>query len=70
MKEFKITYFFDDTHYIRRFVHMASQQQAEKLIRDERDQYISFTDNRGIYHELHTGHVRIIQLAEYHRKDT
>ncbi len=49
---------------------MASQQQAEKLIKDERDQYISFTDNRGIYHELHTGHVRIIQLAEYHRKDT
>ncbi|RNF40241.1 hypothetical protein [Planococcus salinus] len=69
MKEFKITYFFDEEHYIRRFVHMDSQEQAEKLVQSERDQYISFTDSRGIYHELNTRDVRVIQLSEYFRND-
>lgn len=69
MKEFKVTYFFDEQHYVRRFLHLESQERAEKLIQSERDQYISFTDSRGIYHELHTGKVRAIQLAEYHRKE-
>ncbi|GKW45648.1 hypothetical protein [Planococcus sp. NCCP-2050] len=69
MKEFKVTYFFDENHYIRRFIHMESQEEAEQLIRSERDQYISFTDSRGIYHELHTGNVRVIQLSEYFRTD-
>jgi hypothetical protein len=39
------------------------------LIQSERDQYISFTDSRGIYHELDTGKVRVIQISEYHRVD-
>lgn len=69
MKEFKITYFFDEEHYIRRFIHMESQEAAEKLIQSERDQYISFRDSRGIYHELNTGNVRVIQLSDYHRID-
>ncbi|MDN7244967.1 hypothetical protein QWY16_16430 [Planococcus shenhongbingii] len=69
MKEFKITYFFDEEHYIRRFIHVESQEKAEALIHSERDQYISFTDSRGIYHELHTGNVRVIQLSEYFRVD-
>ena len=69
MKEFKVTYFFDENHYIRRFIHMESQEQAEELIRSERDQYISFTDSRGIYHELHMRHVRVVQISEYHRID-
>ncbi|HJF32831.1 MAG TPA: hypothetical protein K8V56_13800 [Sporosarcina psychrophila] len=69
MKEFKITYFFDEEHYIRRFIHMESQEAAEELIRSERDQYISFRDSRGIYHELNTGNVRVIQLSDYHRID-
>ncbi|MCZ2258109.1 hypothetical protein [Sporosarcina sp. G11-34] len=69
MKEFKVTYFFDETHYIRRFIHMESQDNAEKLIQSERDQYISFQDSRGIYHELHTRNVRVIQISEYHRID-
>lgn len=69
MKEFKVTYFFDEVHYIRRFIHMKSQEQAEALIQSERDQYVSFTDSRGIYHELHTRNVQIIQIAQYHRID-
>ena len=47
MKEFKVTYFFDEEHYIRRFIHMESLEKAEELIRSERDQYISFCDSRG-----------------------
>ncbi|MDQ0428095.1 MULTISPECIES: hypothetical protein [Caryophanaceae] len=69
MKEFKVTYFFDEEHYIRRFVHLESQTEAEQLIQSERDQYISFHDNRGIYHELNTRSVRVIQISEYHRTD-
>ncbi len=33
---------------------MESQEKAEELIRSERDEYISFRDSRGIYHELNT----------------
>lgn len=69
MKEFKVTYFFDEEHYIRRFIHIESQEKAEELIQRERDSYISFTDSREIYHELHTRDVRVIQIAEYHRID-
>ena len=69
MKEFKVTYFFDEEHYIRRFIHVESLEKAEELIQKERDGYISFTDSRGIYHELYTGGVRVTQLSEYHRKD-
>ena len=69
MKEFKVTYFFDEAHYVRRFMHMESQEKVEQLIQREREQYISFTDSRGIYHELNTGDVRVIQLSEYHRVD-
>jgi hypothetical protein len=69
MKEFKVTYFFDEEHYIRRFIHMASQEEAQELIQSERDQYISFTDSRGIYHEMDTRNVRVVQLSEYHRVD-
>ena len=69
IKEFKITYFFDEEHYIRRFIHMESQEKAEELVQSERDQYISFTDSRGIYHELDTGKVRVAQISEYHRID-
>lgn len=69
MKEFKVTYFFDEEHYIRRFIHMGSIENAEKLIEIERDQYISFTDSRGIYHTLDTSNVRVIQISEYHRID-
>lgn len=68
MKEFKVTYFFDEQHYIRRFIYVESQELAERLIQSERDQYISFTDSRGIYHELNTQNVRVIQISEYHRK--
>ena len=67
MKEFKITYFFDEEHYIRRFIHRNSQEEAERLVQSERDQYISFTDSRGIYHELNTRNVRVIQISEYFR---
>ena len=69
MKEFKVTYFFDEEHYIRRFIHTESLEKAEKLIQSEREQYISFTDSRGIYHELNTKDVRVTQIAEYHRTD-
>lgn len=69
MKEFKVTYFFDEEHYIRRFIHTESLEKAEKLIQSERDQYIAFTDSRGIYHELNTKDVRVTQIAEYHRVD-
>ncbi|HWI48490.1 MAG TPA: hypothetical protein VNU45_09740 [Rummeliibacillus sp.] len=69
MKEFKVTYFFDQEHYVRRFIFIESQEEAEKLIQSERDQYISFTDSRGIYHELNTSKVRVIQISEYHRVD-
>ena len=69
MKEFKITYFFDEEHYIRRFIHMESHEKVKQLIQRERDQFISFTDSRGIYHELNTGNVRVVQLSEYHRVD-
>ncbi|MFJ7827909.1 hypothetical protein [Psychrobacillus sp. NPDC096623] len=69
MKEFKVTYFFDEEHYIRRFVFADSQEKAEDLIQKERDAYISFTDSRGIYHELNTRGVRVTQISEYHRKD-
>lgn len=48
---------------------MESQDQAEELIQSERDQYISFRDSRGIYHELNTSDVRVIQISEYHRID-
>lgn len=69
MKEFKITYFFDEDHYIRRFIHVESMEIAEQLIQSEREQTISFHDSRGIYHELNTRKVRVIQLSEYHRID-
>ncbi|HSI65920.1 MAG TPA: hypothetical protein VK947_00790 [Planococcus sp. (in: firmicutes)] len=69
MKEFKVTYFFDEDHYIRRFIYVESQEIAEALIQSERDRYITFTDSRGIYHELNTGTVRVVQISEYHRKD-
>ncbi len=69
MKEFKITYFFDEIHYVRRFIHIESQEKAQQLVKSERDQYIAFTDSRGIYHELHTRNVRVIQVSEYHRVD-
>lgn len=69
MKEFKVTYFFDEEHYIRRFIHVESQAEAEKLVQSERDQHISFHDSRGIYHELNTRDVRVIQISEYHRTD-
>ncbi|MEK3935664.1 hypothetical protein MKY41_10105 [Sporosarcina sp. FSL W7-1349] len=68
MKEFKITYFFDQEHYIRRFVYLDSFEQAKELVTAERDQYISFIDSRGIYHELHTGQVRVVQISEYFRE--
>lgn len=67
MKEFKVTYFFDEEHYIRRFIHMESQEAAEQLIQSERERYISFTDSRGIYHELNTRNVRVTQISEYFR---
>lgn len=69
MQEFKITYFFDEEHYIRRFIFTESLESAEQLVRNERDQYISFRDSRGIYHELHTGKVRVVQISEYHREE-
>ena len=69
MKEFKVTYFFDEEHYIRRFIFWDSLEKAEELIQSERDQYISFRDSRGIYHELNTRNVRVIQISEYHRTD-
>ncbi|MBO0585839.1 hypothetical protein [Sporosarcina sp. E16_8] len=69
MKEFKVTYFFDEDHYIRRFIYMESQEKAEEQIQSERDRYISFQDSRGIYHELNTRDVRVIQLSEYNRID-
>ncbi|MFC4410125.1 hypothetical protein ACFOZY_06690 [Chungangia koreensis] len=67
MKEFKVTYFFDEEHYIRRFIYMESQEAAEQLIQSERERYISFTDSRGIYHELNTRNVRVTQISEYFR---
>lgn len=69
MKEFKITYFFDEEHYMRRFIHTDSFESAEQLVQSERDQYISFRDSRGIYHELHTGSVRVVQVSEYFREE-
>lgn len=69
MIEFKITYFFDADHYVRRFIHVDSLNAAQQLVQSERGQYITFTDSRGIYHELHTGNVRVIQISEYHRVD-
>lgn len=69
MKEFKVTYFFDQEHYIRRFIFVDSQEEAEEMIQSERDQYISFRDSRGIYHELNTRDVRVIQISQYFRKD-
>jgi hypothetical protein len=69
MKEFKVTYFFDEEHYIRRFIFMESLERAEELIQSERDRYISFRDSRGIYHELNTRNVRVIQLSDYNRID-
>jgi len=69
VKEFKVTYFFGEDHYIRRFIYVESQDKAEELIQKERDEYISFTDSRGIYHELNTRGVRVTQISEYHRKD-
>ncbi|MFJ7973989.1 hypothetical protein [Psychrobacillus sp. NPDC096389] len=69
MKEFKVTYFFDEEHYIRRFIHIESQEKAVEMIQKERDSYISFTDSRGIYHELNTSNVRVVQISEYHRID-
>lgn len=68
MQEFKVTYFFDEQHYVRRFIHVESQEAAEELIRKERDHYIEFTDSRGIYHELNTRNVRVTQVSAYHRK--
>ena len=67
MKEFTVTYYFDGQHYIKRFVHETSQKQVEALIKSERDQYISFTDRRGVYHELHTRNVHYIQVSENHK---
>lgn len=61
--------FFDEEHYIRRFIFVESQEKAEALVHGEREQYISFTDSRGIYHELDTGKVRVTQITEYHRVD-
>lgn len=69
MKEFKITYFFDEEHYIRRFVHLESQEAAEALVQNERGKYISFTDSRGIYHDVNTERVRVVQISEYFRVD-
>ncbi|WP_153723397.1 hypothetical protein [Sporosarcina cascadiensis] len=69
MKEFKITYFFDEIHYIRRFVHLNSFEEARQLVQDERGGYVSFCDSRGIYHELDTRNVRVVQISEYHRTD-
>lgn len=68
MQEFKVTYFFDEQHYVRRFIHVESQEKAEELIRKERDQFIEFTDSRGIYHELNTRNVRVTQISAYYRK--
>ncbi len=42
MREFKITYFFDEIHYVRRFIFIESQQEAENLVKSERDQYIFY----------------------------
>lgn len=69
MKEFKITYFFDENHYVRRFVHMESMEEVQALVQKERHQIISFTDSREIYHEVDTHKVRVIQISEYHRID-
>ncbi|AQQ51906.1 hypothetical protein [Planococcus lenghuensis] len=69
MREFKITYFFDENHYIRRFIFTESPEEAEALVRSERDGWINFYDSRGIYHELHAGKVRVTQISEYFRKD-
>lgn len=69
MNEYKVTYFFDKEHYIRRFIFLGSLEEAEKLIQSERDQYISFRDSRGIYHELNTGNVRVVQVSQYFRKE-
>ena len=69
MNEYKITYFFDEEHYVRRFIHVESQEQVQALVRSEREQYISFTDSRGVYHELNTRNVRLVQISKYHRID-
>ncbi|WOV84914.1 hypothetical protein PGH26_03030 [Sporosarcina jeotgali] len=67
MREFKITYFFDEEHYIRRFVHFETADEVIALLASERDRTISFWDSREIYHELNTANVRVIQFSEYHR---
>lgn len=67
MQEYKITYFFDEDHYIRRFVHYDNAEDVVALLASERDRYISFWDSRGIYHELNTANVRVTQFSEYHR---
>lgn len=69
MKEFKITYFFDEDHYVRRFVHMESMEDVQAVVQEERNRIISFTDSRKIYHEVDTNKVRVIQISEYHRVD-
>ncbi|WP_391206830.1 hypothetical protein [Psychrobacillus sp. L4] len=69
MKEFKVTYFYNENYYIRRFIFVGSQEKAEDLIQSERDSYISFRDSREIYHELNTRDVRVIQISEYNRID-
>lgn len=68
MQEFKVTYFFDEQHYVRRFIHVESLEMAVKIIQKEREQYIEFTDSRGIYHELNTSKVRFTQISAYYRK--
>jgi len=30
MKEYKITYFFDEVHYVRRFIHIESQERQRR----------------------------------------
>ncbi len=67
MQEYKITYFFDEDHYIRRFVHFESEEEVVALLASERDRYISFWDSRGIYHELNTANVRVTQFSAYYR---
>lgn len=69
MQEFKVTYFFDEQHYVRRFLHVESQDKAEEIVRSERNQFIEFTDSRGIYHTLDTRTVQVTQISAYHRKN-
>ncbi|MDQ0297888.1 hypothetical protein J2S78_000296 [Salibacterium salarium] len=62
MKTFVVIYYLEQDFKINRLIEAESQEEAVKKIQEDGD-LISFTNSKGIYHELKRSDVKLIQMG-------